>query len=298
MAEYKTFDSESCNFDDQAFKRKTIKVDPAAVSAAVLGPWMVYCMVFGLFSFYVNFNAPHLAWAGALACLGAAGVSVILGNHAEAGNNDPTWYRFFARSTVLAVIAGLVCGNLNFAVYMQPAYFQDGLLRYDNVDPKSEFGQRMMDAGFIYFNEKTSLDMRKAMGFRDRQTYCVAPISSAGNKENLDNYDFWAVGKDCCSGVSADFRCGEYMNEKARAGIRLLSEEDRPYYHLAVEQAMAAYGIRAAHPIFLEWTEDPVMDVGAWRGKGVKMYILGVMTYFSINFALVAIAMVGLGSKR
>ena len=43
----------------------------------------------------------------------------------------------------------------------------------------------------------------------------------------LSTYDFWAVGVNCC-GAAADFKCGEFSNPKAHAGLRLMSDEQRP----------------------------------------------------------------------
>ena len=38
---------------------------------------------------------------------------------------------------------------------------------------------------------------------------------------------------------------GEYNNPGAHSGLRLLDDEQRPFYRLAVEQAEAAYSLKA-----------------------------------------------------
>lgn len=60
----------------------------------------------------------------------------------------------------------------------------------------------------------------------------MAPIVN-GNAA-LATYDFWAVGLNCCSGVSSDFRCGEFNNQHARSGLRLMRDDQRPFYRQAL----------------------------------------------------------------
>merc|ERR1719408_1104993 len=126
------------------------------------------------------------------------------------------------------------------------------------------------------------------MGFKNLEIYCVAPI--VAGKEVLPTYDFWAVGVNCCSGNRADFHCGEFNNAHAGAGLRLMRDDQRSFYRLAVQQAEAAYNIRADHPLFFYWMQDPVAEVAAWMDEGYKWFLLGIFSHFLLQLVLVIIA--------
>merc|ERR1719428_1211955 len=119
------------------------------------------------------------------------------------------------------------------------------------------------------------LDMKKAMGFKNLDLYCVAPIVNGDNQ--LASYDFWAVGINCCSGVSSDFRCGEFNNPHARSGLRLLRDDQRSFFRLAVQQAEAAYNLKAIHPLFFYWTDDPTSDMQSMLEEGYRFFFIGTL---------------------
>merc|ERR1740139_910007 len=133
-----------------------------------------------------------------------------------------------------------------------------------------------MDAGRIVFKAGSHLDISKSMGFKNMDIYCVAPVVSATNKTAATaSLDFWAVGINCCSGHMPDFHCGEFYNSNARSGLRLMRDDQRAYFRLAVEQAEAAYNIQATHPIFMYWMQDPATEINAYQDDAYKYWLIG-----------------------
>merc|ERR1719161_3450528 len=117
-----------------------------------------------------------------------------------------------------------------------------------------------------------------SMGFKNLQMYCVAPIVSGSRDDakRISSYDFWAIGTNCCSGTQADFHCEGFNIRGASAGVRLMRDDHRAFYRLAVQQAEAAYNIRADHPLFFHWMQDPNAEVTAYMDEGYKYYLLGI----------------------
>merc|ERR1719158_2377819 len=144
---------------------------------------------------------------------------------AKARDRDPMWYTFAALGFFLAVCLATVFGDMNFWYNMQPFYDIENLNTYPNINPAKEKGQQLMDAGRVYFANDARLDDKYAMGFKNLDLYCVAPI--VVGSDQLASYDFWAVGLNCCS---------EFNNPHARSGLRLMRDDQRPFFRLAVQQ--------------------------------------------------------------
>merc|ERR1719181_159908 len=177
------------------------------------------------------------------------------------------------------------------------SYYSYGALEaYPQVDVGHELGVNLLDAGRVYFSSTATLLQDKSWHFKDGTLYCVAPIGSSTGMAK-DTYDFWAVGKDCCSEVAADFRCGEFQNGAARAGLRVLDSATLPFYRLAVNQATAEFGVHSTTPIFFEWTQDPLNDIQHLLEAGYAIFqlatfaalvvIMLAVTLLSIKFSLI-----------
>jgi len=63
-----------------------------------------------------------------------------------------------------------------------------------------------------------------------------------------------------------------------------------PFFRLAVQQAEAAYNIKAVHPIFVYWLQDPASEINAYQEDGFRYYMLGMFAHFSLQLFLVITA--------
>lgn len=269
----------------QAGKRKRINI--VAILLMVFMPWLIYSVLCAVVSFSFHYSHPYGTSLAVLLGFLLAGLLAFLGIQARTRDRDPMWYNFGAISVFLAVFLASTFGELNFKYNLEPYYSIDNMNTYPSIDPATATGQQVIDAGRIYFTAGAGLDMSKAIGHKDVDIYCVAPIMGVGGPQ--ESYDFWAIGMNCCSGAHADFRCGEYNNPHARAGLRMLLEEQRPYYQLAVQQAEAAYGVRSEHPLFFYWMQDPAAEIMLYRDTGIRYYLLGIFTHFACQlFAVTA----------
>mmetsp|Transcript_36753 Transcript_36753/g.80326 ORF Transcript_36753/g.80326 Transcript_36753/m.80326 type:complete len:299 (-) Transcript_36753:70-966(-) len=270
-------------------KRRRLNGFAVAINAVV--PVIVFTVLFYVMSFEYHYERPMLTYAIVLLALLIALCINLYARAIRSRDREATWYNFAAVAIAAAVIASTVAGYLNFWYNMQPYYDVDNLNTYPSVDPSVQRGVEVMDAGRVYFRSGTRLDPTKSMGFKNLDLYCVAPIIVEDAPSMV--YDFWAVGINCCSGQTPDFRCGQYANPRARSGLRLMREDQRAFYRLAVQQAEAAYKITASHPVFFYWLQDPVAEMESWKEKGRRNFMIGVLACSVFNLFAVICATIG-----
>jgi uncharacterized membrane protein YidH (DUF202 family) len=261
-------------------------------------PWVLFCIVYAITSFDLHYHRPFLCWL----LVALAGVVVLVVCLAAAlsmrrkmssdMDREPSWLLFVAVTMVLAYVCAIVYGNLNFSSTMRMFFDLSHLNTYQAVNPATMRGQQMMDAGKVYFVNNSMLDLRKAMGFQNLDTYCVAPITVLQDDSAVPHtsYDFWAVGLGCCSGSTADFHCGEYNRRGAAAGLRLMNDEQRDFYRLAVQQAEVAYNIKATHPLFFYWMADPASEMQSYNDEARRFYFIGMLAHFFFQLLCVTLA--------
>mmetsp|Transcript_53489 Transcript_53489/g.152417 ORF Transcript_53489/g.152417 Transcript_53489/m.152417 type:complete len:361 (-) Transcript_53489:79-1161(-) len=251
-------------------------------------PWILFCLMYAVMSFQLHYLRPWLCYVlcgcGLLPVVISAGLAVrsMIAKLLPDQAREPQWFIFITLTMFVAWILGVIFGDLNFWTNMQLYYNYMNLNEYNLVNPATMRGQQLMDAGRIHFTNSSGLDLRRSMGFRNLDVYCVAPISirGAGTMLPLASYDFWAVGLGCCSGNTADFHCGDYDNPRARTGLRLLRDDQRAFFRLAVQQAESTYSIKARHPLFFYWGEDPTQEMVYYRDEGYKYYLIGMLAHF------------------
>lgn len=288
------------------FQRRRINVVAVCISQFV--PWLIFSAILALVSFTWHYRSPSLVatsvWGlgitlGLLVLATAAG-ALRIGSPQDGDQSDPLWRLFIAVTSLLALLMAAYFGDRNFWLNMQPHYDISNLNTYSSVDPARMRGQELMDAGAITFVDGSHLDLKRSMGFKNQDVYCVAPISGGfvNGDPPLASYDFWAVGKNCCdANTGGDFTCGEYNSPSAQSGIRVVQDEDRAFYRLAVQQAQSAYAIKAIHPLFFYWVSDPASDNDSMKRDGYKFYMLGMVGYFCFQLVLVFAASQALRSR-
>jgi len=276
--------------------RRPTRLNFAAICLCLFVPWFLFIITYAVMSFSIHYKNKPVCYLVVLLCLAFVGIIAKLAWDAvkrfkKDSLADPSWFIFLAVACFLAWLAGVALGDMNFFYNMEPFYDVSNLNSYHSVNPDNMPGQRVMDAGRIDFTPGSKLDLEKTMAFHNLETYCVAPIVT-GDKSKPDSYDFWAVGLNCCSGAPGSFACGEFNNPRASSGLRVMRDDQGSFYRLAVQQAEAAYNIRAKHPLFLFWMQDPVAEVAAYMDEGFKYYLLGVFAFFAFLLFLVILAMI------
>jgi len=285
------------------------RVNCVPVLGTLFLPWLLFLTTFYMASFYVKYAAPANAILfNSLALLCSIGYAVTSFKNWRRDRQKYFFPFHLSCLFIIAATAGWILGDLNFWFRMQPCYNIEHLATYSNVNPSIQTlrsgqevptrGKRYQDAGKVYFEANTKLDISKAMSFKMGDLYCVAPIVDKNCEKNC-GYDFWAVGLNCCSEDMADFRCGEYDNPGAKAGLRLMHDNLRPNFRLAVVEAEGVHKVVSTHPLFFYWLHDPVKELNHLKHKGYKGFIiamissflgLGVFTFFSVKWARMAFA--------
>lgn len=273
--------------------------DFAKFIGCVLVPPLVFFVTTTLICFRFRFQFPRAAWMLAFLAATPAALAYFAMQSSKSGS-AAGWARLAMILLSIAFATGAASGDLIYWYFAQPFFLLDSLTAYDEVNPAEVDGVRLMDAGRVRFAEGTRLGTDMAMSFTSWNIYCVAPITigedlpSQGSR--LNSYDFWAVGVDCCSSAQANFHCGGYSDMSARAGLRQVSAEARPYFRLAVQQAEAAYNIQAQHPLFFYWVQDPQKEQKLFFEAAFSNWVLANGLHFGAN-AFAAIVFVVLFNR-
>jgi len=274
------------------------RVPVSAVLVCLLAPCTLFAIVAAALSFELHQDSPGLMCFTVLCCLVVvlactylAGLTAVKRWNGDMAR-EPYWYFILAASMLIAFGTSFYLGEINWWNNLLPYMELQTLSSHDAVDPATMPGQQLMDVGRVEFLPGTHLDLTRTIGFKNANQFCVAPIVRGNGAPTTGTYDFWAIGLNCCSGASNDFHCGEYDNPNARAGLRIMREDQRAFYRLAVQQAEAAYGIQARHPMFFYWMQDPHLEMESYRDDAMRTFMLGSMAYCAFQLFAMVIAVV------
>lgn len=179
----------------------------------------------------------------------------------QADTVQKRYWAFYGLFTVcVASLTSLYLGEYAFGVFSKHYHELTQLKNYKAVDPAIAHGEELYDAARIKFQPYVKLDRARPGCFQTLTRFCVAPIVSRPEGSAVvpptGSFDFFAVGKDCCSCAGGDFQCGDWDSVANPGGLRMLDTVDESYYQLAVDQWAATYRRQARRPIFLYWTSQ------------------------------------------
>jgi hypothetical protein len=294
--------SEAMKKDSQVsrVRGKRSKVNLVGICLNIFGPWLIFLVVFSAVSFSYHYKHPSITWAFCIIPFVLSAFLFLMGVRSSKKGNPPTWFFFGAFAVLLAHGAGFIVGWNNFWDNMQPFYELNNLRHVKDLDPALTGGSEVLDSGVVEFKANSKLDLPKALGFKDEDVYCVVPITRdlPANQKAKRKYEFWAVGKNCCSGTAGDFHCGDYANPSVNNGLRNLNDEDRRFYRLAVMQAEAKFGIESHTPVFFFWLKDARAEGDSWGQAGFKTFIMAMFIHFAVNLFLVVLTILCFTTAR
>eukprot|EP00933_Yihiella_yeosuensis_P072610 TRINITY_DN81050_c0_g1_i1.p1 TRINITY_DN81050_c0_g1~~TRINITY_DN81050_c0_g1_i1.p1 ORF type:complete len:357 (-),score=46.62 TRINITY_DN81050_c0_g1_i1:34-1074(-) len=203
--------------------------------------------------------------------------------------------------TAISLWAGLMTGCVigsNYWYMYTAKYFEwKDMASYVDINPSQDKATPFMDAGTLYFKDGTQILDKKALAFRNGYTYCIAPVYldsllPLGNETKSQltpsgfviprsgTVDFWAVGTNCCGTSGTPFTCGAVKNPMARSALRVLDEQNRLMYQLAVQEYAATTGLPVKRPMFLYWVEDPLVEMDKYSDTAANGLWINLLMYF------------------
>jgi len=186
----------------------------------------------------------------------------------------------------IAAALGANLGNYLWYNQFYPHVRYQRLQAYSSIDPASTVGVRLMDAGIVTFDKSAGVDRTRTACLKNGATYCIAPIVKNGTiplqTEEYQNddttYDLFMIGTDCCK-CPGEFRCGDWNVPGVTGGMRLLHEQTTEMYRLASQDWAATYKKNVKHPVFFQWTADPLRSYQAMADRGYRIVAMAIMSF-------------------
>jgi len=301
-------------------------IQPLSLAACVIIPPLAFLGIYACLSFQFRHNLglaisskfpieSHVASKMASFMIGPAiflflGIALLaLGYARYKRSRAARTFLCLGLCLTVATMFAWILGDGNYWTYMATYYNIQDLDTYVNVDPSTERGQSFMDGGQVYFKESTYVAVENANAFRNNGIYCVAPIvrqplANQGSERQVEiegtfdmpasgTFDFWAVGINCCDPTGMAFKCGDVGNPWARSGLRLIRDDQRAFFYMAVQEWAAKYGLPTKHPLFFYWVVDPLSTVTSTHLKGTWNYYTHSILYAVGNLFLAVASQLG-----
>lgn len=269
----------------------------------LLVPLCIFIVVYYARTMWIHYQYPWLstglaAWCVVVVlCSGLMAYGAFAKKMKQLNLGHPNINLLLFVSCVGAWLLGFYGGNFTFNLYTKPYY---DLLRFGThkqVNPHHSASQSLMDAGIIEFTKNSTLDLNHKMTFKNNDNYCIAPITTRGGEANStvsvteaeSATCFWAVGVNCCT--KEEYKCGEYKSPVAHSGVRLMSQQQRDFFALAVQKAEAAYDLKACpQPVFVHWLAKPSDEKSAMYEDYTNAFGSGILTYLVFQFIVIIVA--------
>jgi len=268
---------------------------------AIFAPWLLFVFLLTLWGFKFHHSSSTLTWLSGILFLCYC-IYLLIGAHWRAKKKpyNSRWSILHAVTLTVATFVGITMGDMTYWTYMFSYYEYEMTSPYVNIDPSRARGQGFMDSGQVYFKEGTFVATEEAIAFQMKDIYCAAPIvrqpvadhdvedgEKAVKKPYSGTFDFWAVGVNCCMPSGERFRCFDALNPHARSGLRLLRDDLRPFFKLAVEEWSSAYSTPIKHPLFFYWLNDPAAEVDSYAFQANWRFWYYAFVYAFVNIILV-----------
>jgi len=181
--------------------------------------------------------------------------------------------------TWLAIFLGAVTGINAEESYMSQFYAITFFSEYENVLANTP-GAAYSDAGKVWFASSSKLHPEKSVGFKDKLTYCAAPIID--DNQGPKSITFWAIGFDCCD-ARGGFKCGDVKSVKG--GVRAPPDgffaQDNGDFQKAVALAAHVNNLEVDKDvILLHWVDNPDHEAMTKFWNAVGAVMIGTGCYF------------------
>merc|ERR1719401_1948671 len=234
----------------------------------IILPWYVFISV--SLTFALAYHRHKLAtWA---LLFFAAVALLVLVNWLK----DEKWQFYIVALCLVALVAATFLGVFTYLEFLGKYWNARGSHSYANVLP-SEDAAGYADAGKLVFADEARLDVSRALGYKDVNVYCVAPVL---DDSPLTEVQFWAVGVDCCD-RRGSFDCDDAWDSDARSGVVVSPLRHwHAQYALAVQQAEHAFELASTQqPVFVRWVVDPDKVTRNYFRFGMGVLIVATVAY-------------------
>jgi hypothetical protein len=115
----------------------------------------------------------------------------------------------------------------------------------------------------------------------DRHTYCVAPIVRGAS--NISKASFFAAGVDCCDCPVRTWRCGDWEDPFAAAGLRQVDNGNLAFFRFAAEKWGAQYDSSVDHALFFHFSRDPAKLQESYLKRLAYIFVLSLVVVMVLS---------------